>query len=173
MKKGILILMMIFVFVLAACGRNQDDFETVQDVVIPISTTKPMYTLSVHLPDEVVEETMSNQDQAHFYEQVDGAYDVYTQILTDVRIEEALREITGQDAETLTVLKTDRCGLPEYRTSWYTMSEQGGRVHRASVLYDGNICYCVSFSMPEENTADWTKSMQTILDSISLNQIES
>ena len=173
MKKGVLILMMIFVFVLAACGRNQDDFETVQDVVIPVSNAKKLYTISVHVPDDVVEETMSDPTKMHFYEQVDGAYDVCTQILTDVGIEEALREITGQDAETLTVLKTDRCGLPEYRTSWYTMSELGGRVHRASVLYDGSICYCVSISMPEENTEEWMQSMHTILDSISLNQMES
>ena len=173
MKKGILILMKTLVFVLALYGRNNQTFETVQDTVVPVSTAKTMYTISVHLPDETVEQTFSDPDQAHFYEQADGAYDVYTQILTDTAIEEALREITGQDAQTLTVLKTDRCGLPEYRTTWYTMSEEGGRVHRASVLYDGSVCYCVSFSMPEENTAEWSGSMQTILDSISLNPVES
>ena len=173
MKKGLLMLMMILVFVLAACSKNAEEFETVQDTVVPVSSQKTMYTISVHLPDDMVEETFSEGEDAHFYEQADGAYDVCTQILTDVSVEDALRDLTGQDSQTLTVLKTDRCGLPEYRTSWYTMSEEGGRVHRASVLYDGTVCYCVSFSMPEENTQDWTKSMQTILDSISLNPIES
>jgi len=141
--------------------------------VIPVSATKQMYTISVLLPDDTLEQTFSDLDEVHVYQQEDGAYEVYTQILTNMGVEDALRTLTGQDSETLTVLKTDRCGLPEYRTSWYTMSEQGGRVHRASVLYDGSVCYCVSFSMPEENTEAWSKSMQTILDSISLNPVES
>ena len=173
MKKGLLILMITIVIALAACSKDDAELETVQDTVVPVSTAQAMYSISIMLPNDAVEQTFSEHDQVHYYQHAEGAYDVYTQVMTEVGIEDALRELTGQDSQTLTVLKTDRCGMPEYRTSWYTMSEQGGRVHRASVLYDGNVCYCVSFSMPEESAQDWVQTMNEILSSISLNMIES
>ncbi len=172
-RKTMLLLSLLLILMLAACGKEEQEVETISDVVPPVANEQPVFVLTVALPDDVIEQTYAETSDRHVYQQQDGDYEVVTEILYDVGIEEALRSVTGQSSEQLTVLKTERYSMPEYRTSWYTMGDEGGRINRASILYDGAVCYCVSFSAPEEKAAEVQDRMESVLSSIGLSMEES
>ena len=169
MKKTAWMLLTLLAVLLTGCAGRAEPLETVNDTLPPVASEKPVFSIAVTLPPDVVEQTFSDEQSAHVYEQQDGAYEVVTEILYNTGVEQALRSVTGRTSEQLTVLKTERFSMPEYRTSWYTASDEGGRVNRASILFDGAACYCVSFSAPEEQAADVQESMEEILGSIRLD----
>ena len=167
-RKTWLLLMVLPVLLLAGCAKEEQSYETISDTLTPTATDREEYSIVVALPSDVTEETFETQSAQHVYVQQDGDYEVITDVMTDTGVEEALRSLSGQDSETLTVLKTERFGMPEYRTTWYSMSDEGGYVNRASVIFDGATCYCVSFSVREELAGELTDQMEDVFSSIGL-----
>ena len=163
-----MILLMALPALLAGCAAEEAALETVTDTVTPSAATAEPFRITVALPEDVAEETFAEGQDAHLYVQSDGDYEVYTDVMLDTGYEAALRELSGQDAGTLTVLKTERFGMPEYRTTWYSMSDEGGYVSRASVIYDGTSSYCVCFRAREEKAGALREQMDQVFASIGL-----
>lgn len=129
---------------LSGCAA-QPVWETVQDTEM---TAEPMYELVVELPEGAVE--TASRDGETLYE-ADGM-EITTAVFLAQDEGAAVRALSGYEADRLTIMQTERDGLPEYRFAWVSETEEGGRLSQASLIMDGMQCYAVVCSAPEESS---------------------
>ncbi len=143
MKKWFCILL-AFLF-MSGCGGPQPVMETVTDDMAQTVSYQPEYEILIYIPQDV---TVLSEDAAGTWEvylHKDGDYRIETKTLFADTAQSAIRQITGLNAEELTVLETKRFDLPEYRFVWFSE----GSNHRADLVQDGEQFYCVIFSTAE------------------------
>lgn len=98
----------------------------------------------------------------------DGDYSICTRKLLGTTAEGVIGQITGISAEELTILETQRFGLPEYRFSWY----EDGLCCRGDVIQDGELFYAVVVSIQEELGGEYGNLAAQVFSSIGLNGTE-
>lgn len=152
------------------CGA-QYTWETVDDFLPaqPVSAFEGGYRMDFAVPPDVQRTEQSGDGSLCVYEQTDGAYEITTQTMLSSTPDGAIRRLTGFAPEQLPIIKTKCFGLNAYQLVWYCLSEEGGRLCRAAVVCDGDLCYTLSFSVREEQGAQYAETAQAVFESLSLN----
>ncbi len=146
MKK--LALVIVLAFLMAGCGAQEKPvFETVGNVDFQEPELPAAGTIDVYLPDEAAAQTMSEEDDVQVYQW--DSYEVSIETLPSGDIASTMQELTGMNADALTIMKQEKENMSLYQTVWSTAGEEGILCGRAMVADDGNYHYCVSLLNPE------------------------
>ena len=146
----ILPLLLLF---LTGCGVQAETWETVEDNIVPVVAD---YDVTVGLPEDALTDRTENCCR---YETENLL--VETSTFQASSLDDAVRYLSGFEAEKLTILQTARFDLPEYQFAWYCQTSEGGRLCRADLVMDGTTCYGVVCSFPEEaGEAAWAEARQ-------------
>lgn len=142
------------VLVLSGCSMQSAAWETVTD---SLSQQQPIvYDITVGISESALTD---QTDQCKHYEVQEIQVDTHT--FQACNLNSAVRNLSGFEAEKLTILQTSRFDLPEYQFAWYSQTEEGGRLYRADLVMDGMTCYAVVCSFPEEaGESAWTEARQ-------------
>ena len=152
MKKAVAVILLLGVLTLVGCAAKQEPvWETVEDggEVRQASYLGEAYTMMFDVPQDAVLQTFSGEPGKAVYEQADGDYTILSEVLLCADADEAIRRVSGFDADQLSVIETNRFGMPEYQFAWYAGGDEGGRIYRADVLVDDLYCYALTFSVRE------------------------
>ena len=135
--------------VLAGCSAPVTVWETVDDEVVEASgPLEEPYIITFGVPRDVSEPVTDGGRS--LYVQEDGDYEILSDVFTAPNRDEAIRAVSGYEPSALTVLETERFGLPEYQFSWVSTSDEGTFVSQAALVEDGSYYYALVFSVREE-----------------------
>ncbi len=150
--------------------QAQPAWETVDDEMTAevIQVTQPPYRMTFGVPDEAVLEAFASDEYRQVYFQEDGDYEIVSEAMTAGSIEDVVKEISGFSMDEMTVMKTERGALPEYQFTWYSNSDNGGVISRASVLGDGNYYYTLVFSVQEDCGKEYEKTAKEVFSSFGI-----
>ena len=124
-------------------------WETVSDTVVEAgSVWDGTYTITVGVPADAVEQDADSEVQK-VYRHASGEYELYTRVFLASGVESAIRQLTGCEMEQLCVMETTRFDMPEYRFTWYQPEGETGKLCRADMVMDGEVCYAVVFAVEE------------------------
>lgn len=143
MRKYLLVLLALFI--LSGCGRQQPAVETVTDDAGIPDMANEEYEILLFVPQEAAAYDSGEACSGRQFRHKEGDYRIDTRKLYADSAESAIRQITGKSAEEITVIQTQRFSLPEYRFAWY----DDGENHRADLVCDGDQFYGIIFSWPE------------------------
>lgn len=133
---------------LLLCGcAARPVWETVDD--LEPAAAESACEIVVSLPEQAVE--VASRAGETLYEA--GELEVMTTSFVAADLDAAVKALSGYAADRLTIIRTERDGLPEYRFAWYSETEQGGRLYRADLRMDDMQCYAVVCSAPETDAA--------------------
>ena len=142
---------------LCACGA-EETLETVSDEIVqPVAAQ--MQQIYLELPGEAASPAVeSGADRLYQCE----TYDIRVQTLAGGDLNNTIRELTGYQRESLTVMHSVRDHLDCYEFVWASAGEDGDLVGRAMILDDGSYHYCVSVL----GDADWASENQVYWEEI-------
>ena len=163
----------VLIVFLMLTGCSEPVWETVSDPAeIGADTVwqEHAYTLQIGVPDGVslVEETA----EGRLYATEDGELEIETRTFLTSGVDQAIRELSGYVREDLTVLQTQRFGLPEYQFAWVAQTESGSRLYRADLVLDGTCCYAVVCSSLEEAGDYYAFQARQVFSSFGLSEQE-
>ena len=168
MKMKKYLLLAVAVLLLVGCQKEAPERETVLYDAAPVFAEETdVYDISIFLPPDVTAQEKSAAENRSVYLHNGGAYELYTNVFLADSRDSALRMVSGQDADSLSVIETERFGLPEYRFAWY--SEDAAANCRADVVQDGEQFYAVVFSVDEEAGNAYNELMAEVFSTIGLN----
>jgi hypothetical protein len=160
---------------LAGCAA-EPTWETVNDTIEDAATVAALgeepYQIIFSVPMDAVLETFSQSDTRTVYTQADGEYEIEAMVLPTASIDEVVAELTGFAPDAVQTIKTERFSMPEYRFVWYSSSDEGGYLCRASVLTDAEYSYALVFSAREETGTTYRDCMNEVMDSFGLYTYE-
>ena len=162
MKYWILVLALAL---LAGCSGPV--WETVDDQQpqTPVAVwQEEAFEIRTALPEgaELVEET----DGLSLYRVAETGLEIEQRVFLAWDKAAAVRLLTGQEAETLTVLETTRFGLPQAQFAWY--DADACRLCRADLILDGMTGYALVCSLPAGQGADLAGAAQPVFGSFGL-----
>ena len=99
------------------------------------------------------------------YVMQDGAYELSSHVFLASSMESAVKYLSGQSAEHMTVIGSKRFDLPEYHFAWYTQTEQGGRLCQADLVMDGIRCYAVVTNVAEDEAKAYESVSRQVFSS--------
>ena len=146
-------MLLILSALLCGCGQGQT-VETVTDTLETEPLPEPR-EVSVELPGEAAVPAMEDGG-SRYYLCKDYEISMDTRPSGDLR--QTIRDLSGCDPETLTVLETAEPGAKRYDFVWTSAGEKGQRLGRAAVMDDGNYHYTLSVL----RDADSTESLQVV-----------
>ena len=152
MKKWILWISLALL--LGGCG-GEETFETMADEQAEqvIAQQRQIY---VELPGDAASPAVES-DSGRLY--LCGDYEICVQILDGGDREATIRALTGFGQSALTVMETQREGLPCWEFAWSCAGEDGELVCRAMVIDDGSYHYCLTVladaDTARQNQAVW------------------
>lgn len=129
-------------FLLTGCSIQTASWETVEDH--SVSAEQALYGIAVGLPETALTDEVEG---CRRYETQSLQVEVSTFFASD--FDDAIHRLSGFSADKLTILQTQRFGLPEYQFAWYCQTEEGGKLCRADMVMDGMTCYAVVCCAPE------------------------
>ena len=160
MKKVWLI--MVLLLLLTGCGAGE--FAPLLDVYAPEALPGPAQ-ITLSLPEEAGIEVFGG-DTGRIY-LCDG-YSITVETLSGGSIDSSLRQLTGYDSKSLTVLQRTEGSLQRYECAWTCAGEAGDQVGRAVVVDDGLYHYCVSVMADALDAGSLQAQWQQILGSVNL-----
>lgn len=167
MKWVTVIMLLVF---LAGCS-SAPVWEQIDDVLpqdLAAASKANAYEISLALPEQA--QTVWEHGNERLYEL--SNMDVLTLRFQAMDLNAAVRQISGFGAEKLNILQTTRFDCPEYQFTWFTQTEEGGRLHRADLIMDGMTCYAVVCSSPEEAGESFGREAQAVLSTFGLSEPE-
>ena len=162
MRKILVILLMVVL--LTGC-REQETFETVDDM-IPVQPVASPQQFFVSLPDEAAAPTFQDESGGELY--VCQGYTISKQILESGDLEKTVQTLSGCPKEELQILKTVWSEYDRYDFVWTAAGEDGLQLGRACVLDDGNYHYTLSTLTRENASGDLQKTFSDMYDSCRL-----
>ena len=150
----------LFALVLTGCG-SRETFETVSDVQ-DAPVVAQAAKIQVSLPPEAAAPAVQS-DAGRLY--LCGDYEIAIQTLTAGDLDATIRSLCGYGREALTVLETQREGIPCYSFVWTAMGEQGEQVGRAAVLDDGTHHYALTVLCDAETAGKHGPAWQDLFSS--------
>ena len=139
----------ILLMILTGCSLPV--WETVEDPVpvepIPVWQDEA-YEIQLGIPEEA--SLLAEHDNGAIYATAHGELEIETSTFLAPDLAYAVRQLSGFTQDQLTILQTQRFGLPEYQFAWVSQSEQGMRLYRADLVMDETCCYAVVCSSLEE-----------------------
>lgn len=168
MKRCVVCAVLCFLTLVCGCGKQQTAQEVffVQDDVIAQSEPMLRYTILFEPPEEAKQEMKSGD--LSLYEADDGSYYITTQIFPCKTAAEAIRAMTGSDAEKLNPIHTSRMDMAEYRFTWCTEDERGIYLCTGDLLEDVDCCYGIAVCLREDAAPAYREMEQTALETFSL-----
>lgn len=173
MKRLFLAVMLLGLFCLWGCGKTeQTAVETVgDDLSLQTSLGEEMlYDISIYVPSDVTQQTSDPASNVQVYAHESGEYEIYTQRLIAPSEESAIRQLTGRQKDELTVIRTQRFNLPEYRFAWF--DDKSGQSCRADMVQDGDVFYAVVFAVDQACSMDYRPVMAEVFSTFGLNSDE-
>lgn len=166
-----LIVALVLLLVLSGCSAPV--WETVNDAMedgTELVWQERAYALQIGVPDGVflTEET----EEGKLYATKDGELEIETRLFLSSGPDHAVKELSGFAQEDLTVLQTQRFGLPEYQFAWVSQTEMGTRLYRADLVMDGTCCYAVVCSSLEEAGEYYAFQARQVFSSFGLSEKE-
>ena len=161
MKK--LLIALIAMILLCGCAK-QTSFETVNDVIdAPVMATN--YKVELQLPEEAARPVL--EDGGEMLYRCEN-YTIMINQLDGGDVNRTLKQVTGMDAASLTVLKTVRNGFPCYRTAWATAGEEEQKICRCVILDDGTMHHAVTVMADCEIADSLHQQWIHVMDSVVL-----
>ena len=157
---------MLFLMVLFLDGCGQKNYEVRQVPCGAESAEQTPGVISICVTDELSAPVMNTQEGDRLY--IADEYDVSLQTLSGGNIDETLKECTGFDRSSLTVIETQKDGMKRYDCAWSSSGEGAQCVCRTTVLDDGNFHYVLTVTGCDgETVADaWYKLSESFTISI-------
>ena len=158
--KKCLVLIMVMGLLTAGCGA-EDTFETVADdpAAQVLAQQRQIY---VELPGEAASPAVES-DSGRLY--LCGDYEISVQTLEGGDRDATVRALTGYGQDALTMLETQKEGLPCWEFVWASAGETGDLVGRAMVIDDGSYHYCLTVlaqaDTAQQNRAVWDRMFET------------
>lgn len=153
------------------CGCASPVWETVADDVPQEASAvwqEEAYTITLGLPQAAV---LQEADAGRScYRVAETGLEITTEVFLASEQDSALRHVSSQPADSLTVLKTSRFGLPEYQFAWY--EAETGKLCRADLVMDGMTCYAVVCATPEAAGDSLLDEVRAVLASFGLYRDE-
>ncbi len=122
---------------LAGCSASEHFGETIQDDHLSHNSHWEEDALSITygIPETI--QANCHTDDGISYMINDGEMIVTSDTLLASDLNTAVSQLSGREAEDLTIMETERFGLPEYRFTWCDTSDQGAlRVYTADLVLD-------------------------------------
>ena len=139
----------VLAWLLSGCGGTA--WETVCDV-LPAETVPAwqddVYDIVIGIPEDTV--MLAENETGALYTSEHGELEIETAAFLTSGVDDAIHRVSGFSGDQLTILKTQRFGLPEYQFAWVSQTEQGARLYRADLVLDGTCCYAVVCSNLED-----------------------
>lgn len=163
-------------FALALCcltGCSHPAWETVEDPAEAVSSVHwidEAYRVEISLPEGI--EPVFEEKAQTLYSSQHGDFEIQTRTYLASSPDEAIQSLTGYEAQALTVLQTQRSGMPEYRFAWIAQGEQGSRVCRADLVMNGTECYAVVCSTNEDAGNAYQDQMRYVFSTFGLSADE-
>ena len=147
----------ILSLLLTGCSR---EFETRQENMAEESL--PVREISLKLPEDAVLETFSGNNKVYSC----GDYDLFVEVLPSGNLDATVRELTGMDPDSLTVIRTESGRRAEL--VWNTAGETGPVTGRCIILDDGAYHYCLTALAPSERAKNLKAEWNVLFQSFSL-----
>lgn len=140
------------VLLLHGCG-TQETVETVADEWAQPVMASPR-SISVELPPEAAAPVLeSDLQQVYLCED----YEIMLETLTSGDLRATIKQISGCDQDTVTLMQTASDNVQRYEFVWAAAGEDGDRLGRAAILDDGQYHYCLS--VLRDANSEKTKNM--------------
>ena len=162
MKKCLCLLMLALV--LTGCAA-EETMETISDEIVVPVMAQPK-EISVSLPGEAALPAMES-DNGRIYLCQD--YEIYIQTLEAGDLNATVRNLSGYEKDSLTVMETDQNGLDRYEFVWSSAGESGDRIGRAVILDDGSYHYTLTILRDEATTENSQIAWNDIFQSFGVN----
>ena len=160
MKKLVWLLIPLL---LAGCGARET-METVADTPMEVREVSQRQ-ICVELPDDAAVPT-AQTDSGRIYLCKD--YEIVIQTLEAGDVDKTIRELSGYDRDSLTVVKTRAEGADRYDFVWAASGEEGQQLGRAVILDDGNYHYTMTVLKDAEATKKTQVVWRRVFESFSL-----
>ena len=162
-----MILCLILIISLCACGVNTPTLECVSDVYQIPST--PAYCIEADFPAESVL-TASCQDGCCAVFAHDD-YEICQEIFTASSIENALFSLTGRESEDLTIMNVASFPLEEYRFRWIAAGENGTQAFSGKLYFDGQYCYSLIAQCPIDKQGQYESVFSDLFSCSSIEAV--
>ena len=170
MRKFILAGIALGLALICGCSRAEIAWECVTDEAdTPVFFAQDAaYTMHFDVPEDAVETV--GEDGGTVFMQQDGGYTIRGRTLYAAGVESAVHMVTGQAADDLCVIETEKYDLPMYHFTWY--EQETGMLCRAAMIVDGQRCYVLSVAQPEGLGTDYDSTVGQVFASWSLDMNE-
>lgn len=167
LKKGIIWIMTALLLTGCAAEPVYETIGNVWDNPEPVASAASM---EFSLPDGAEMEVLSEESGSKSYRV--GNWELWTEVYPGGDVSATLEQVTGMDADALTVIQRQVGNMDCHETTWTTTDEEGVNVARAAVIDDGNYHYCISLMVPEEDAQEVGNFFEEILYSVNLVDTE-
>ena len=165
MKRCVVCAALCLLTLLCGCRtREAQEAFFVQDTVPDVPQLR--YTIRFEPPDGARE--VLKTDDVTRCEAEDGSYVITTQVFPSESAAEAIRAMTGTEAERLAPIRTTRMDMAEYRFSWCAEDERGTWLCTGDLLEDEDCCYGIAVCLREDAAPQYRELKQTALATFSL-----
>lgn len=148
---------------LAGCTAGET-METLGDTPMEAEPAAQRQIL-VELPEEAAVPA-AQSDNGRIYLCKD--YEIVIQTLPGGDLEETIRNLSGYDPDSLTIMKTRAEGADRYDFVWASAGESGEQLGRAVILDDGNYHYTMTVLKDAAATRKTQVVWRTVFESFSL-----
>ena len=144
------------ILLLSGCAADAQ-WETVHDSMEQMQPVwqETTYQIQHEIPEGM--KLLYEREGERLY--TDGASELSVQTFLAADAEDAVKKLSGYDASKLQIIQTERFGLPQYHFAWYSLTEEGDRLSRASLIMDGTACYAMVSSIPGDQDAEPTSAL--------------
>ena len=149
---------------LTGCGAAQTMETISDDLAVSADAVAAQVELSLFTEEASVLEG-EDGDKLYMY---DG-FAVSVQTLAGGDLDRSVQTVTGFSKEALTVMQTDRNGIPAYECAWSAVGEGEDQVCRAVILDDGTYHYAVTVMADYTRAGELSDTWQDILESVQIS----
>ena len=116
---------------LCACVSRVPVWETVDDEIVCQMPRRPS-TIVFAVPDGWASDVFSPGGLSRQYTAPDGSYEISATVFETSDHKDAIRQLTGLNADRFDLIRTTRFSLPEYQFAWSAETDDGDRLYRAA-----------------------------------------
>ena len=151
---------------LVGCGTGPQ-WETVSDTLDrPVVAAEPA-SVTYTVPDGAVLAASTADALQNYYVGPEDRYEVLQQCFTAESLNEAVKAVTGFDADRIAVVETRQGDCQRYDMSW-TSAGETTQVCRGTILHDGSYYYCLTFACAEDFSREYLSAGEDMLQSFAL-----
>lgn len=154
---------------LAGCSASEPSWETVSDSTVTEAShwTQNALGITYGIPETL--QTHSQTEDGIYYVINEGELIVSSDTMLASDLNTAVSLLTGREAEELTVVETERFGLPEYRFAWCDTSNQGElRLYTADLVMDDIYGYLLLCSTDAAAGNQYDQQIETVFSTFGL-----